>query len=113
MVHAVAILAGSDERLVGLLQGGAHAVGPVVEHDDPLEVVAAGLVGRVDDERRIEAAVDLRAVVGVEPVGPGVGDDEVVLERAACTDLGGGQSRDAVHIVADRQAVPVHARGFR
>ena len=66
-----------------LLGAGPDAVGPVVEDEDPLVVVAPGLVGVVDDERGVQAAVELQAGVGVEPVRARVGDDEVERERAA------------------------------
>ena len=51
----------------------ADAVEPVVEHDDLVDVVAAGFVGILDDERRVERPVELEAHVRMEPVGPGSG----------------------------------------
>ena len=70
-------------------------------------VVAAGFSGVVDDQRPVQAAVDLHPGVGVEEVGAGVGGDELVGEAAAGLD---GLLGDAGHAVAwlpQRDAVPV------
>ena len=80
MIRAVGVLAGGDEGVVGLLGGGADAVGPVVQDEDPLAVVVAGLVGCIDHERGVQPAVHLHSVVRVEPVRAGVGHHEVVCE---------------------------------
>ncbi len=46
----------------------------------------------------------------VEPVGSRIRHDECVLERATGGDGVLRQSRYAVHIVTEREAVPVHRR---
>ena len=55
-VRVLAVL----EDLVG---AAADAVGPVVENQHPVVVVAAGFCGVVDDQGRVEATVDLDAAV--------------------------------------------------
>ena len=65
----------------------ADAIGPVVEGDDPLVVVAAGFGGVVDDQRLVQAAVDLDSGVGVEEVGAGVGGGDAREAGADGTDV--------------------------
>jgi hypothetical protein len=100
-----------------VIWGAAAAVQPVVQHDDQLGVVVIAVLRVLDDERGVQAGVQLRADVRVEPVRAGVGHRELVAEPAARLDLGLGEVRDAVHVVAQRDAVPVdrrrHAQGVR
>ena len=104
MVHAVRQQAGQD--LVGRL---ADPIGPVVEDDDGLAVVAAGLGRVLDDQHAVQAAVQLHPGMGVEEVGAGVGDRELIDEAGTGGDRGLGEPGDAVHVVADCHAVPVDA----
>jgi hypothetical protein len=50
-------------------------VQPVVQDDDPLGVVVAGVV---DNQRCIQAAFELGSDVRVQPVGAGLGGGELV-----------------------------------
>jgi hypothetical protein len=58
--------------VVELLGCFADAVGPIVEHDDPLGVVAARLFRVVDDHRQIQAVVGVKPSMRVCPVRAGV-----------------------------------------
>ena len=57
-----------SEAIRGLMDKGFDGVGvspaePVVDDEDELAVVVASLVGVLDDERRVQAAVELRSDV--------------------------------------------------
>lgn len=106
-VHALAEL-GED----GVRGGAVHPVDPVVQDDHPLLVVGEGLLGVLDDERGVQAAVLLDAGVRVEPVRPRGGDGELVREGPARGDVPLGQPRDPVHVVAQCEAVPVQGGGL-
>jgi hypothetical protein len=104
VLHPVGFQAGKDP--VGCL---ADAVGPVVKDDHGLAVVAPR-VGRVlHDQHPVQAPIELHAGVGVEEVGPGVGDGELIQEPGAGGDRALGEPRHAVHVVADGDSVPVDA----
>src|SRR3546814_20835889 len=79
--HARVAEPGKDGVRVG-------AVEPVVEDEDELTVVVAWLVGVLDDERRVQAAVELGPDVGMEAVGAGGGGGALLvaapLRRASC-----------------------------
>lgn len=115
MVHAahVVVHAAGHGAVLGLERGedivgrGADTVGPVVEGDDPFVVVAAGFGGVVDDQRLVQAAVDLHPGVGVEEVGSRVGGDELVGEAAAGLDGLLGDAGHTVAGIAQGDAVPV------
>lgn len=96
----------------GVRGGAAHPVDPVVQHHHPLLVVREGLLRVLDDERGVQPAVLLHTGVRMEPVRPRVRDREPVRERAARGDVPLGQPGDAVHVVAQREAVPVHGGGL-
>jgi hypothetical protein len=66
--------------VVDLLRGVADAVGPVIEHHDPLGVVGSGLVRIVDDHRQIQPVVSIEPSVWVCPVGAGMGEPEPIGE---------------------------------
>ena len=100
---------GRGEVLEDVIGGAAGAIDPVVEHHGPLDVVAAGVGLVVDQQGPVQAAVDLDAGMGVVEVGAGVRDGELVGEGLACPDRGLGDSRHPVHVVAQGDAVPVHA----
>jgi hypothetical protein len=70
---------------------------------------AGRLVWVVHDQRRVEAPVELQPAVRVKPVRTRVRYDELQSRRLPDGYLRGGDARDAVGVVADRQAVPVHA----
>ena len=106
----VARAPGRNEASHDLRRVRADTIGPVVKDQHPLGVVVARLGGVVDDERGVQAVVELQAVVRVEPVGAGIGDDEVEREPGTGGGLRCGDPWDAVHVVADGQAMPVHAR---
>lgn len=91
-----------------LVRGGGDAVEPVVEDQHPFVVPRHLLVRVVDDERTVEAVVQLRADVGVEPVGARMRGDELVCELSARGDGGLGYRRDSIHVVAEGESVPVH-----
>lgn len=88
----------------------AESVEPVVEHDDQFGVVVPAVLRVLHDQRRVEAAVELYTRVRVEPVRSGVWRGELVGEGTAGQDLALGEVRHAVHVVAQREAVPVDAR---
>src|SRR3546814_11401000 len=94
--HARVAEPGKDGVRVG-------AVEPVVEDEDELTVVVAWLVGVLDDERRVQAAVELGPDVGMEEVGAGVGGGELVVEPLARRHRRLGDTGDAVHVVAPRE----------
>ena len=104
VVHAVGLEAGKD--LVG---GLPDPVGPVVEDDDGLAVVAPGLGRVLHDQHAVQPAIDLHPGVGMEEVRPGIGDGELIDESGAGGDWSLGEPGDAVHLVAERDAVPVDA----
>src|SRR5829696_2867183 len=108
-VHHAAL---AHEPGVELLGGRADPKGPVVQHHDRLLVIAAGLGGVVDQQRGVQPAVQLQADVGVEEVGAGVGHGELVGEAAAGLHRRLGHVRDAVHVVAQPDAVPVDGGGL-
>jgi hypothetical protein len=96
-------------------QVGQHGVGvaprtvePVVEHDDELAVVVARLVGVLHDQRRVQPTVELDPDVRVEHVGARVGHRELVAEGGPGRHLWLGEHGHPVHVVAQRQAVPMH-----
>ena len=91
-----------------LVRVGAGAVDPIVEHEHQLVVVVDFFVGVLDDQRSVQAAVELGADMRMEPVCSGVGDHEVVVELLAVRHGGLGQVRHAVHVVDEGDAVPVH-----
>jgi hypothetical protein len=94
------------ERLVRIAAG---AVEPVVEHDHPLLVVVTRFRWVVHDQHAVQPAVELDPGMRVVEVGAGVGDGELVGEAVLGTDRVLGDPRDTVHVVAQRNAVPVHA----
>lgn len=106
-VHALAEF-GED----GLRGGPVHPVDPVVQNHHPLLVVGEGLLRVLDDERRVQAPVQLESRVRVEPVRPRVRDGEPVRERRARRDVPLGQARHPVHVVAQGDAVPVQGGGL-
>ena len=98
---------GPAQLLEHLFRIGAGSVEPVVEDDRELVVVVGAVRGILDDQRRIQPAVQLGAEMGMRPVGSGVGDGELVVERPPGLDRLLGQHRNAVHRVRDGQTVPV------
>ncbi len=87
-------------------------VDPVVQDDDPLLVVGQRLLRVLHDQRRVQSPVLLGPRVRVQPVRTGVRDGEAVVERRPCRDAARGQARDAVHVVAQGEPVPVHGRRY-
>ena len=89
----------------------------VVEHEDFLPVRGTVIVrGRgVDEEVPVQAEflLDVLAVVRVVPVDARVAEEDPVLERAAGFDRVLGEAGDAVEVVVEPDAVPVHRRGVR
>ena len=85
----------------------AHSVRPVVKDSDHLAVVATRFSGLLDDQRPVESSVALQPDVGMVEVGAGVRGGELVAELLARFDRGLGQSWNAVHIVAERDPVPM------
>lgn len=75
-------------------------------------VVPSRLLGVIDDQDAVEATVQLNAGVRVVEVRARVRCRELVAER----DIGGDRvlshARHNVHVVAKREAVPVHARAL-
>ena len=67
------------------------------------------LVRILDDQRRVEAAIDLRPHMRMSPICACIGYDEVVPERPAGFDGILRQYRDAVHLIGDGQPMPVHS----
>jgi hypothetical protein len=53
--------------------GLADPIGPLVQDDDGLAVVAPGLGRILHDQHAVQAAIDLHPGVGMEEVGPGSG----------------------------------------
>ena len=96
--------------VVDLVRCLADAVGPVVEHDDPFGIVGAGLGRIVHDHRQIQPVVGVKAGVWVGPVGARMSEGEPVGEVGAGADVRAG-GFGAVHVVADRHAVPMHRGG--
>ena len=103
----VGVLPGGHQIGVDLVRGLTDAVSPIVEHDHPLGVVVTRLTRIIDDERRVQAAVQLQARMGMEPVGSRVRDHEVEIERAPGIDGRGGDPGHAVHVISDRQPMPM------
>ena len=104
VVHAVGQQAGQDP--VGCL---ADAVGPVVEDDHGLAVIAPRLGRVLHDQHPVQAPIQLHPSVRVEEVGPGIGDDELIQVPAAGRDRPLGEPGNAVHVIADGDAMPVDA----
>src|SRR3546814_5949838 len=67
---------------------GVLAIQPVVEDQDDLSVVSAGLIGVLDDERCVQPALELRSHVWMEEVRARVGHRELVAEGGARLALG-------------------------
>ena len=97
-----------DQLLEHLVGGGAGAIDPVVEDEDPLGVVTAGVAGVVDDHRGVQPAVELDPDVGVKEVGARIRSGELVHELAAGLDRILGEAGDAVGGVGQSDAVPVN-----
>src|SRR3546814_9084092 len=89
---------------------GFLAIQPVVEDQDDLSVVSAGLIGVLDDERCVQPAIELRSHVWMEEVRARVGHRELVAEGGARLDLWLREPGDPVPVVAEGDAVHV-ARG--
>lgn len=88
-------------------------VEPVIEDHHLIDVVVAGSVLLLDDQRRVEPAIQLQAHVRMEPVGTRVGNDELIVEAAVGSDDRLGEVGDAVHVVSDGEAMPVDRRVLR
>ena len=78
------VRAGCLGRQVGedLVGGAAGAVDPVVQDDDPFRVVVAGLGRVVDDQRPVQAAVELHPGVRVIEVRARIRGGELVGEAS-------------------------------
>ena len=102
LIVVVGLLFQSVEHPVRILEG------PVGEHDHelPIELVGIGL-GRIDDERPVVAQLLLEARVAVIPVRAGLPHGNAVLEDLRGPDAGEAESRNAVHLEGQDQAVPV------
>lgn len=98
-----------DQPIEHLIGGLPRPVNPVVQNHDPFLVVVTRLVGVVDDQDAIQPTVELDSSVRMEEVGAGVRRGELVNERPARPDRLLGDARDAVHVVAQGNAVPVDA----
>lgn len=110
VVHAAADGAALGcERGQDVVGTTSDAVGPVVEHQHPLGVIAAGFGRVVDDQRRVQAAIDLHATVRMEEVGARVRRREGVGVVRAGGDRLLGDARDAIGGVVQPDAVPVDA----
>jgi len=109
--HAVHRHPRDPQRLKLRLRGPVDAVEPVVDDQDGLAMVVQRLVGGLDDERRVEAAVELHPRVRVEEEGPGVRGRELVEVAVTRSDGVLGEAGHAVGIVlAQADAVPVDGR---
>ena len=91
-----------------LVQFAAAFKAPVVENDRNV-TVDGGRVRLLDDQGAVETPGDLfpGPVVGVVPVGAGMGDVERIVEGAARFDRRLRQARHPVHDVVDMNAMPV------
>ncbi len=76
------------------------------QHDIRVDLDRLGLV---DDQRAMEAAIDLAGGMGVVPEGARIGRAEHVVEARAGRDRRLGEVRDAVHGIGQPDAVPVDA----
>ena len=85
-------------------------VGPVVQDRHPFMVVSTRLGRVVNDQLRVQAAIDLDATVRVEEVGARVRSEELVDEAGGRCDGFLGEAGDAVGAVVQTDAVPVDAR---
>ena len=92
---------------------GVDAVEPVVEDEDLVDVGDDGIVRVFHDEGRVEAPVELQCGVGMEEVCAWVAQSEFVGEPFAGLDDGLREVVDAVHVVADGDAVPVDRGALR
>jgi hypothetical protein len=109
---AVGRAAVRDELGKDVVGSSADAIEPIVKHDNPFRVIATWLGRVVEDERRVEPAVELQAHMRVEEERPRVGGGELVDIASARPDRVLRHSRDAVSRIAQSYAVPVH-RGVR
>ena len=92
---------------------GVDAVEPVVEDEDLVDVGDDGIVRVFHDEGRVEAPVELQCGVGMEEVCAWVAQSEFVGEPFAGLDDGLREVVDAVHVVADGDAMPVDGGRLR
>src|SRR5690606_21874462 len=83
-------------------------VGPVAEHDHVIAVIGEGLgLEWLDHQRPVEAGLLLETGVAVVPVGAALYDVEAVLVSLAAVDAVEAESRHAVHVGWQQDAVPV------
>jgi hypothetical protein len=71
------------QDLVGRLP---HAVGPVVQDDHGLAVVAPGFGRVLDNQHPVQSTVELESDVRVEEVGPGIRGSELIEEPGTGTN---------------------------
>ena len=95
-----------------LLQLGQHPrgvlVGPVGEHHHVVAFVAVGLgLPWLDDQRAVHAELLLEAGMAVVPVGAVLLHPEAVFVQAVRRDAGEAETRHAVHVGRQQDAVPV------
>src|SRR6266478_788561 len=87
-------------------------VQPVVKDQSVFLIVAQRLARGLDDQRSIQAAVQLIAEVGVVPVGPWPRGRELVPEGPTRWNGGLGELGHAVHGKRNRKPVPVNGGGL-
>src|SRR5213592_1603081 len=87
-------------------------VQPVVKDQGVLLIVAQGLARGLDDQRSIQAAVQLIAEMGVVPVGPWPRGRELVPEGATRWNGRLGEFGHAVHGKRNGKPMPVNGRGL-
>ena len=101
------------ELLKHVVRRAGYTIQPVVENDHPFVVVGQRFVRVLDDERAVQATVQLRADVRMKPVGARLCGDELVVEVITGLDRRLGCAWNPVHVVSQRQAVPVHGCACR
>jgi hypothetical protein len=84
----------------------------VAQHDGQVFVVGVGLVRIFDDQRARQALLLLQAEVRVIPVGSGLLEGELVVQRIAGRDRRLGDVGHAVLQVRAHEAMPVQAGGL-
>jgi hypothetical protein len=90
-----------------------EAVEPVVELQEGLLVVLRALGRVLDDQRTLDAGVELQARVRVVEERAGVGRPELVHEAISRSYGGLGHPGNAVHGVGEPDAAPVKRRALR
>ena len=88
---------------------------PIVDEQEFVPIDLGPAVGVLDDQRSVKTSSQLlpSPIVGVVPIGPGVGRHEIVEEAPAGWHRRLRQFRHAVHGILDSDAMPVHGGRLR